>query len=647
MKTEKNNWTLRKAIANHVGIGAVLCAGAALNGTAVAATPIPATIEAESYLNMSGIQLENSSEGTQNVGWVDTNDWLTYAITVPSAGTYTIQYRVASPNNDGIISSDLNAGTNQLGELNVPNTGGWQNWATITQTVNLPQGTYNLGVLAKSGGFNLNWLKIDGNVAIKNTRADLSLDGYLRAFNVNEGGRSYFRKSLNSQDQDSTWVAALDILAAEDAYERTGRADHKAIVNKLCRTWLEDTPPPWTWDGWNDDIGWFALAMVRGYQMTGEEDYLEAAKYGFDMAWDRGWDTQYNGGGIWEQQPDMTPEGEPISKEALSNDSLGKVAAMLYQSTHDRWYLDRSVQIHEWVVSHIYEESTGRVFGGIDRQDVINKGRAVYNQGTFADYSHLLYLITSEAKYYNYAKDSLDYVQANMTNNGIISNSAGYLNTWADEYARGLGHFVHDNRQWDTYYPWMQQNSNAIWNNRRTDYNITWNGWAEQTPYNDNIATSQFASAVSWFQFTPAEKPSSNIGGIHTIVSKQNDIAIDSAGEFFDGSGVIQWGLNYGQNQKWLFTQNEDASWTITSMSSWKALDVPAGSTDNGTQMVLWAANRNDNQRWWVDTLDDGSVKITNKASGLVLDNSNNPSNGYELIQWGWNGGDQQRWLLQ
>ncbi len=620
----------------------------------VLAVNIPGKIEAEAYNSMAGVQLEASSEGTQNVGWIDTGDWLTYTITVPSTGSYTIQYRVASPNATAVMSTDYNAGATQLGTIAIPNTGGWQNWTNVSQTVTLAAGTYNLGVTAKVGGFNLNWINITANGitnnpnAVVNPNADASLNGYLRAFMVDSGGKTAFKNNVTATKFDGGWVGALDILSVQDAYERTGRADLKPLIDRLCAGWLKDMPTPWDWDGWNDDIGWNAIMLMRGYQITGNTSYLTAAKYGFNMAWTRGWDTVYNDGGIWEQQPEKTPANESasIGKNPLSNDSLGTAAVMIYQSIHDQWYLDRAIQIHAWVVSHVYNQDTGQVYAQVDRAGVINKGSAAYNQGTFANYSHLLYLATGDKKYYDYAKKAIDYTRDHMTTNGVISNNAGYLNTWGDEMARGAGHFIRDNRQWDGYYSWMKQNADAIWNNRRTDYNITWNGWLNKTPNDDTLTTSKFASAVAWLQYTPTAMPN-NIAGTHVIVSKQNGIAIDSSGLFAEGSGVIQWGLNFGINQKWLLTQNEDASWNIISMSSWKALDVPGNSTANGTQLVLWTPSRSDNQRWWIEQQADGSYKIWNKASGAVLDNSSSATNGMKLIQWGWNGGDQQRWLLQ
>jgi beta-glucanase (GH16 family) len=116
-------------------------------------------IEAEAYSAMAGVQLEACAEGGQNVGWIDTSDWMAYnSVTFPTSGSYRVEYRVASAAG-GTLSLDLNAGSIQLGQVGVPNTGGWQNWTTISQTVNINAGTYNVGVFAAQGGWNLNWIK--------------------------------------------------------------------------------------------------------------------------------------------------------------------------------------------------------------------------------------------------------------------------------------------------------------------------------------------------------------------------------------------------------------------------------------------------------------------------------------------------------
>ncbi|MEH0152910.1 glycosyl hydrolase [Limibacter armeniacum] len=128
-------------------------------------TPTTQYIQAEDYSNMSGVQTETTSDsggGNLNVGWIDSGDWMSYSnINVPSTGSYTIAYRVASPSG-GTIQLEQ-AGGAAYGTINVPNTGGYQSWTTIYQTVNLNAGVQGFGIKALTGGWNFNWWSITPN----------------------------------------------------------------------------------------------------------------------------------------------------------------------------------------------------------------------------------------------------------------------------------------------------------------------------------------------------------------------------------------------------------------------------------------------------------------------------------------------------
>jgi chitinase len=116
-------------------------------------------IEAENFSNQSGVQTEASTEGGQNVGWIDAGDWMAYSnVSFPISGSYRVEYRVASVSG-AKLSLDLNAGSLQLGQVNVPATGGWQTWTTVSHTVTINAGTYAVGLFAPSGGWNVNWIK--------------------------------------------------------------------------------------------------------------------------------------------------------------------------------------------------------------------------------------------------------------------------------------------------------------------------------------------------------------------------------------------------------------------------------------------------------------------------------------------------------
>ncbi|UOQ72948.1 beta-1,3-glucanase family protein [Hymenobacter cellulosilyticus] len=121
------------------------------------------TLQAEAANVNNGMTAETTTDagGGQNMGFVDAGDYLVWnGINFPTSGSYLIEYRVASGASGGTISSDLNAGATQLGNTAIPGTGGWQNWTTVSRTVTINAGTYNFGIYAQTGGWNLNWVRI-------------------------------------------------------------------------------------------------------------------------------------------------------------------------------------------------------------------------------------------------------------------------------------------------------------------------------------------------------------------------------------------------------------------------------------------------------------------------------------------------------
>ncbi len=152
--------------------------GGATASVSTAAKAVPGTIEAEDFDNGSNgsvyydktagnnggqyrstdVDIETSLDGGYDVGWIDAGEWLDFAVTVASAGTYTMQFRVASP-----YGSTLHAnfnGVNTTGTVSIPNTGGWQKWTTVSKTVSLAAGTQQLRMVFDAGGLNINKVNI-------------------------------------------------------------------------------------------------------------------------------------------------------------------------------------------------------------------------------------------------------------------------------------------------------------------------------------------------------------------------------------------------------------------------------------------------------------------------------------------------------
>ncbi|MDZ7333288.1 MAG: glycoside hydrolase family 3 C-terminal domain-containing protein, partial [candidate division KSB1 bacterium] len=158
-----------------------------LNSSATVAI-IPGRIEAENYSRMQGVQTENTSDigGGLNVGWIDNNDWMQYDVNVKQEGRFRLALRIASLSQSGQItlSSSLSG---VLARVNLPVTGGWQNWQTVFSEVQLQKGQQILSFIATVGGFNINWFEFALHTAVQEQKVPVHsfrlLPNYPNPFN--------------------------------------------------------------------------------------------------------------------------------------------------------------------------------------------------------------------------------------------------------------------------------------------------------------------------------------------------------------------------------------------------------------------------------------------------------------------------------
>jgi hypothetical protein len=127
--------------------------GVAYNVTSVNGT-------ANSYRS-DGVDLEVCSDTGcgYDIGWTAGGQWFNYTVDVAAAGTYSVGLRLSSPYGvtDGLHIANA-AGTNLSGPIAVPNTGGYQDWTTVTASVTLPAGVQTLTVDQDSTGWNIHYL---------------------------------------------------------------------------------------------------------------------------------------------------------------------------------------------------------------------------------------------------------------------------------------------------------------------------------------------------------------------------------------------------------------------------------------------------------------------------------------------------------
>jgi len=145
-------------------------------------TTLPGLIEAENYQVNFGLTAETTTDigGGQDMGYTNTGDYLDFLIYVPSDGTYSFEYRVASTSTGSI---ELRVVDNPLTPIviqtvAVPNTGGWQTWKTLSASGQLTQGAHTLRLYIKQATFNINWFKVSLATSSTSINGSKKMDVY-------------------------------------------------------------------------------------------------------------------------------------------------------------------------------------------------------------------------------------------------------------------------------------------------------------------------------------------------------------------------------------------------------------------------------------------------------------------------------------
>ena len=196
--------------------------GVAYNVTATNGT-------ANSYRS-DGVDLEDTADtldttaagGPYDLGWTGTGQWFHYTVDVATAGTYTVGLRVAAPAAvTDALHIDNSAGTNLSGDVNIADTGGYQDWVTVDATVTLPAGEQVLTVDQDNAGWNAHYLSFTAN---STTTGDApyggtpaAVPGTMLAANYDTGGQgvAYNVTSVNGT-ANSYRSDGVDLEACSD-----------------------------------------------------------------------------------------------------------------------------------------------------------------------------------------------------------------------------------------------------------------------------------------------------------------------------------------------------------------------------------------------------------------------------------------------
>ncbi len=123
--------------------------------------PVPGKVEAEDYFMEFGTDTETTSDdgGGLNVGWLDKDDWMVYAIENNTDVTdYKIKFRLATQNSG--TKFDYYLDDVKLGSISVPVTGGWQTFTSVIKDISVPTGQHYFKIIIVAGPFNINYFEV-------------------------------------------------------------------------------------------------------------------------------------------------------------------------------------------------------------------------------------------------------------------------------------------------------------------------------------------------------------------------------------------------------------------------------------------------------------------------------------------------------
>jgi hypothetical protein len=261
---------------------------------------VPGTVQAENYdtggegvayhvtstngsgnaYRSDGVDLEATSDtgGGSDLGWTSAGQWFRYTVNVASAGTYAVSFRVAAPSAvTGALHLSNASGANLSGAVNIPATGGWQTWTTVTANVTLPAGQQVLTLNEDTGGWNLNYLALAAGSG-GNPNPDLALNQPATSSGSNQ---SYGPANAVDGNTSTYWEST------NNAFPQWLQVD-LGSARSVGRV-VMDLPPSSSWgartqtvliQGSTDGTNYTTLAPSKGYAFDPASGNTVSATFG-------------------------------------------------------------------------------------------------------------------------------------------------------------------------------------------------------------------------------------------------------------------------------------------------------------------------------------------------------------------------------
>ncbi len=222
----------------------------------------------------------------------------------------------------------------------------------------------------------------------------------------------------------SWWQAAIAQSTLETYQQDTGDTTYYSDIAQTYSTYVGDDPQgqPAFEDSYLDDTGWWGLAWLQFYTMTGDASYLQTAETDASYVHQQ-WDTNASscggvGGVYWE----ITSSGD-IGRVSISNEVFLELTAWLYNVTKNSTYLSWAQAEWAWLSGSGLITSSNLVYDGFNGNCQQSGTYWSYNQGVILAGLAQLYVATGNASLLTKAEDIATAAIGKLAPSGVLKDS--------------------------------------------------------------------------------------------------------------------------------------------------------------------------------------------------------------------------------
>jgi predicted alpha-1,6-mannanase (GH76 family) len=255
------------------------------------------------------------------------------------------------------------------------------------------------------------------------------------------------------------WQAAVAQSTLETYEQDTGDVTYAGDIGETYSAYNGNDPSgkPDFEDSFVDDTGWWGVAWLQAYVMTGDSSYLQTAET--DASFMHGqWDTTASscggaGGVYWE----ITSSGD-IGRLSIPNELFLELSAWLYNVTGNSTYLSWAEAEWSWFSQTGLITSSGLVDDGYNGDCQVGGTNWTYNQGVILAGLGQLYLGTKNASLLTEAETIATAATTKLAPGGVLADTCQPSSCDGDEVAfKGI--FVRNLRMLATIAGTSQYNS--------------------------------------------------------------------------------------------------------------------------------------------------------------------------------------------